>query len=137
MNTNWSKTLLFSLLFLVLGGVIGHMVTYHMMRGCGHHGGCGMSASCGHGGGMHHGEGKASCCAGGGHGHGEGHGHDDDHGVRAIVHQLEEANFQGDTTITIDGGTVNVKRVGDKTEVRVEVRDSTEKKVSVELEGSH
>jgi hypothetical protein len=135
MNTNWSKILLFSLLFLVLGAVIGHMITYHMMRGC-HHGGCGMKESCGHGGGMHHGSGKGSCCAGGSHGHGEGRGHDD-HGVHVIVHQLEEANFQGDTTIAIDGGSVNVKREGDKTEVRVEVRDSTEKTVTMEREEKH
>lgn len=143
MNTNWSKILLFSLLSFALGFVICCLCCRMCggggchRGGCGDHGGCEMSASCGHGGGMHHGGGRGSCCAGVGHGHGEGRGRDDDHGVHAIVHQLEEANFQGDTTIAIDGGTVNVKREGDKTEVRVEVRDSTEKKVTVDQEETH
>ena len=61
-----------------------------------------------------------SCCKGG---HGEGHAHGDA-GVHAVIDGLKASNFQGDTTITIDGGTVNVKRTGDKMEVKVEMSDS-------------
>lgn len=67
-------------------------------------------------------------------GHGEGH---DDHGVHAIVKDLEAANFQGDTTITIPGGSVNVVRTGDKIEVKVNVQDSVKKELSMGVEHSH
>ena len=149
MNTNWSKILLFSLLSFALGFAICCLCC----RGGGgcHQGGCEREMSCSHGGGgscMHGGasacahgsEGKASCCKGGGHGmgHGEGHGEGhDDNGVHALVKDLEAANFQGDTTITIPGGTVNVTRNGDKTEVKVNVQDSVKKEVHMEVEHSH
>lgn len=44
---------------------------------------------------------------------------------------LVARNFQGDTTVAIDGGTVNVKRTGEKMEVKVELRDSVSKTVEV------
>jgi len=143
MNTNWSKILLFSLLSFALGFAICCMCCHHGCGGgsCGH--GAEMGMACEHGGGggcvhgdggscMHGGEGKMSCCKGG---HGEGHG--EDHGVHAIVMSLKDANFQGDTTIAIDGGTVNVHRDGDKMEVKVEMRDSTGKTVTEEVEVTH
>ena len=43
-----------------------------------------------------------------------------------IIDGLKEKNFQGDTTISIDGGTVHVTRTGDKMEVKVEMKDSLE-----------
>lgn len=119
----------------------------HASAGCGHgdakggscckggsggsHGSCkgGHASSCRHVGSEEHSGGK-SCCKGGhgeGHDHGHGeHGHDDgDAQVHAIIDGLKSSNFQGDTTITIDGGTVNVKRAGEQMEVKVEMRDST------------
>jgi len=144
MNTNWSKILLFSLLSFALGVVICCLCCRMCGGGSCHTGGCGKEMSCERGGGgacMHGGEGKEACCKGGhgaghgaGHGEGQGEGHHDD-GVHAIVHELEASNFQGDTTIAIDGGTVNVRRDGDKTEVKVEVRDSTRKSVTVDMHG--
>lgn len=122
MNTNWAKILLFSLLSFALGIVICCLVC-HQCGGHGncHGGGCGKEMSC-HGEGdaaacSHHGGGeKAACCKGGGHGM---HG---DENVHVIVKELEGSNFQGDTTITIDGGTVNVHRMGDSTSVKVEMK---------------
>ncbi|MEO8589223.1 MAG: hypothetical protein ABI432_07645 [Flavobacteriales bacterium] len=147
MNTNWAKILLFSLISFALGFAICCMCCHHGCGGggCERGGGMGMAGgscmhgdggSCMHGGGggcTHGEEGKMSCCKGG-HGHGEGH---DDHGVHAIVMGLKDANFQGDTTIAIDGGTVNVHRDGEKMEVKVEMRDSTGKTVTEEVEVTH
>lgn len=150
MNTNWSKILLFSLLSFALGFLVAHCCARH----CGHHGGCdkdGMEchgkSMCDHGGGccsegghcdkadcdhkmggacchgqmgghqgcMMHGDMKGGCCK-------MGMGEDDK--VHVIIDGLKEKNFQGDTIITIDGGTVNVSRHGDKMEVKVEMRDN-------------
>jgi hypothetical protein len=52
-----------------------------------------------------------------------GMGHGDDP-AKAIVAKLEAANFQGDTTIAVPGGTVKVSRKGTRTEVMVDIRDS-------------
>jgi hypothetical protein len=75
--------------------------------------------------------GKGACCAKGDGMHGEGKGHHEPR-VRAIVKDLENANFQGDTTIAIPGGTVNVVMEGDHTELRVNVQDSLRKEVRME-----
>ena len=45
--------------------------------------------------------------------------------MHTIIDGLKASNFQGDTTITVDGGTVKVKRTGDQMEVKVEMSDST------------
>ncbi|MBL7940169.1 MAG: hypothetical protein JNL43_12475 [Flavobacteriales bacterium] len=142
MNTNWSKILLFSLISFALGFAICRLTCQG--GGC-HRGGCGHEMmSCHDGGGSckrggaatcaHGGEGKASCCKGGGHGMATGH---DANGVHAIVQDLEAANFQGDTTITIEGGTVNIVREGDKLQVKVNIQDSVKKEVSMEVEHGH
>lgn len=137
MNTNWSKILLFSLLSFALGVIICCLCCRMCGGGGCHKGGCGKEMNCERGAGsgacMHGGEGKAACCKGGGHGEGHGVGHHDD-GVRAIVQELEASDFQGDTIIAIGGGTVNVRRDGDRTEVKVEVRDSSRKSVTVDTE---
>lgn len=57
-----------------------------------------------------------------------GHGEDNAH---IIIQGLKAKNFQGDTTIAIDGGTVHVKRTGDQMEVKVEMTDSVKKTVEV------
>jgi hypothetical protein len=131
MNTNWSKILLFSLLSLALGIVIGHMCTYMCMGGSCHHGGHGDMACCKEGGkegcehggmkeGCEHGEGgKGACCMGEGH-----HGEDHEARIHTIVHGLKERNFQGDTTIKEEGCVVTIGMHGDKTEVKVEMSDS-------------
>ena len=92
-------------------------------EGCDH---AAMMGGCEHG--------KKACCKGEGHGrgHGEGHGEGDgDHMGHAgegqahtVIQGLKDSNFQGDTTIAIEGGTVNMKRSGDKMEVKVEMKDS-------------
>ena len=121
MNTNWAKIQLFSLLSFALGVVMCCLVCHHCGGGgCERGGGCGDEKSC-HGGMgecSHHGGGeKAACCKGGGHGMGHG-----DDNVHVIVKELEGSNFQGDTTISIDGGTVIVHRMGDSTTVKVEMK---------------
>ncbi len=132
MNTNWSKILLFTLLGFALGWITCHLAC----RGCHDDGGCeremrchGGMSQCDHGGKCCSGEGSscdktgcdhkmgAACCKGG---HGKGHG---DGNVKVIVADLEKAGFQGDTTIAIEGGTVQVSRAGDSTTVRVEMRE--------------
>lgn len=57
-----------------------------------------------------------------------GHGEDKAH---IIIEDLKAKNFQGDTTITIEGGTVHVKRTGDQMEVKVEMTDSVKRTVEV------
>ena len=106
---------------------------------------CHGKSMCDHGGVCCSGEGKCemaacdhnmggACCKGMGHGMGEGMGHGKGacchpgkggaDRADAIVEQLTAANFQGDTTVAIDGGTVQVSRHGDKVEVKVEMTDS-------------
>ncbi len=138
MNTNWAKILLFSLLGFALGFVICCLTCGRCHQG----GGCekggaqchGGMSQCEHGGSCCSGEGshcdKAGCdhkmgaaCCKGGHGM---HGMKEDGNVQVIVKQLEGSNFQGDTTITIDGGTVNVHRMGDSTTVKVEMHKTEE-----------
>ena len=152
MNTNWAKILLFSLLSFALGFILSCLACRPCMGGygsCGRDGGCHQRMSCcdadgncEHGGtcckaggscakaGCDHAalmeghRGHQSCCAKGGpgrHGHGMHHGDAD---VRALIKDLEASDFQGDTTFTIPGGTVNVVRSGDRLEVDVNVRDS-------------
>lgn len=156
MNTNWAKILLFSLLSFALGFIICCLTCGSCHRGGDCHGGkeasChGGMSMCDHGGSCcsgensrcekegcdhkmgaacckGHQEGKMACCKGG---HGMGHG-DAEPGseagpsVQVIVKELEGANFQGDTTIAIEGGTVSVSRTGDSTMVKVEMREKEE-----------
>lgn len=139
MNTNWSKILLFSMLSFALGFAICCLCCGD---GC-DRGGCDREMNCAHSRASCHGSAsacahdgnKGSCCKGG-HGKGHGAGHDD-HGVHAIVKDLEAANFQGDTTIAIDGGTVNIMRDGEHLKVQVNVQDSVKKEVEVHMEHSH
>lgn len=128
MNNTWVKILVFGLLFGIGGFLIG--------RCCGtcHHG-CAKGESCemgmrgcpeGHGDACMHGKegGMDACCMHGMGMHGEEH-------VHMIIADLEKRNFQGDTTIAIDGGTVNVDRSGDKTTVKVQMQDSVKKDIEV------
>jgi hypothetical protein len=133
MNTNWAKILLFSLLSFALGVILCMLMCGRCGGGmCGGKAGCHKEAACGHGnmgscahsgmGSCGHGaQGMGACCKGGAHGKEGHHGEGPAHG---IVKALEAADFQGDTTIAIDGGTVNVKRSGNRTEVRVMMQDS-------------
>ncbi|MBL7980428.1 MAG: hypothetical protein JNL52_01330 [Flavobacteriales bacterium] len=138
MNTNWAKILLFSLLSFALGVILCMLMCGRCGGGaCGGKSECHKETSCAHGTGYGgrctgdskgtcdgsckgkcgHGSGAACCKGGGGGHHGEGPAH-------GIVKALEAADFQGDTTIAINGGTVNVKRDGNRTEVRVMMQDS-------------
>jgi hypothetical protein len=156
MNNPWLKILVFGLLFGIGGFLIGRCCGH----GCGDKGACEQKMACcnkdgkcehggtccqpgGHcdkpecahsemmGGGEH---GKKSCCKGEGHGGGaschKGHG---DEQAETIIQGLKASNFQGDTTITIEGGTVNVKRTGEKMEVRVEMKDDAHAETTVEV----
>lgn len=156
-NTNWAKILLFSLISFALGVIICCLCCRMCGGGGCHRGGCGGDSEChgksmcDHGGACCSGEGKCekegcdhkmggACCKGGGHGEGRGAhckaghaGHHGDEQAHVIIKGLEAANFQGDTTIAIDGGTVNVKRTGEKMEVKVEMRDSLSIDKTVEV----
>lgn len=145
MNSPWVRLLLIALVCGAIGFFLGRSC-----RGCGGcekgRSSCHAEASCGHGGGhckdkaaCSHGEsggcckGKASCCHSGrgehdGHGMHGGHGEDKAH---IIIQELKTKNFQGDTTISIEGGTVHVKRTGEQMEVKVEMTDSVKKTVEV------
>ena len=157
MNNPWLKILVFGLLFGIGGFLIGRCcggchkggcekegAACHGESMCEHGGGCcsegghcekegcdhKMGGACCKGGG--HGEGKAGCCKGeheGGSCH-MGMGEDN---VHVIIDGLKEKNFQGDTTINIEGGTVHVTRTGDKVEVKVEMSDSMKTSKTVEV----
>ncbi len=153
MNNPWLKILVFGLLFGIGGFLIGRSCGHgcgHKGGGCHKEMSCCKDGACEHGGsccteggkcdkaGCDHtammgGHGKACCMGGhseggsckGGMGPGmcsaRGEGEDK---VHTVIDGLKASNFQVDTTINIEGGTVNVKRTGDKMEVKVEMRDS-------------
>lgn len=121
MNTNWSKILLFSLLFGALGFILGRMCGH--AHGCGHHEGCGpREEACMQGGhceggmhgGMMHGE-KEACCA---------MGDRCEQDIQGMVKGLRASGYQGDTTVHMGCCEVKVGIHGDRTMVEVEKRDS-------------
>ena len=155
MNNPWLKILVFGLLFGIGGFLIGRCCggggchkgggACHGQSMCDHGGAC-----CSEGGGQCDKEGcdhkmGGACCKGDMHAEGKGacckSGQEGDHGhvgmgedkVHVIIDGLKEKNFQGDTTISIDGGTVNIKRTGDKMEVKVEMKDSVTVEKTVEV----
>ncbi len=151
MNNPWLKILVFGLLFGIGGFLIGRCCGNGCSDkgGCNKEMSCCKDGMCKHGGdcckeggkcsmeGCDHAammggcdHGKKACCKGEGHGkgHGEGHGdhmsHAGDEQAETIIQGLKDSNFQGDTTIKIQGGTVHVSRTADKMEVKVEMSDS-------------
>lgn len=159
MNNPWLKILVFGLLFGIGGFLIGRCCGGCQKGGCDKDGAaCHGQSMCEHGGsccsegghcekegcdhkmggacckGGEHGEGKGACCKGGHEG-----GKCDMDGDRAedkvhmIIDGLKEKGFQGDTTIAIDGGTVHVTRTGEKTEVKVEMKDSLRVEKTVDV----
>ncbi len=163
MNNPWLKILVFGLLFGIGGFLIGRCCgggCGHDRGGCHKEMSCCKDGQCEHGGscckeggkcdkaGCDHaammgGHGGKACCMGGhgsmgsckgGKGPGMCSAHDEgDDKVHAVIDGLKASNFQGDTTITIEGGTVNVKRTGDKMEVKVEMRDSVKVEKTVDV----
>lgn len=146
MNSPWVRLLLVALVCGAIGFFLGRSCmgcggcskgrsSCRAEASCGHGGGQGAScckdkAACRQGGGHHEGgccKGKAAC-GHGGHGENGAHGEDKAH---IIIQDLKAKNFQGDTTIAIEGGTVHVKRTGDQMEVKVEMTDSVKKTVEV------
>lgn len=146
MNTNWSKILLFSLLSFALGWLI----CCFTCRGC--HGSscdresaCGKGGMCAHGGGMCEGssckgmmghggkdcckgmmmgEGKGACCKGMGHGSSN---------ADVVIEKIKASDFEGDTTVAIEGGNVKIHKEGDQLKVEVEMKDSTAVEKTVEV----
>jgi len=66
----------------------------------------------------HGGEGMKACCKGMGHTAAEDE-------AQAAVDRIKASSFQGDTTVKITGGHVNIHKQGDKLEVMIELADST------------
>lgn len=133
MNTNWAKILLFSLLSFALGIVLCCLVCHRCHGGgCGDEGSCRRSGSGMHEGSCMHGEmghgGKGACCKGmtekeekGACCKGMGHGSAN---ADAVIEKIKASDFQGDTTVTIEGGTVKIHKDGDQLKVEVEMKDS-------------
>jgi hypothetical protein len=125
MNTNWAKVLLFSLLSFALGFLICCMCCGRCSGGGCQHGGCDVGMHCARGASScGHGHGGKACCKGGMH-HNDAAEHgvlDGNAEVNRIAKDLERSGFIGDTTISIDGGTVRVMRNPDNTKVQVEMR---------------
>ena len=133
MNTNWAKILLFSFLSFVLGIIVCCLVCHHGHgRGCGDEGACGHGGSCMHEGACMHGEmghgekgacckgmmekeEKGSCCKGMGHGSAI---------AEVVIEKIKASDFQGDTTVAIEGGTVKIHKEGDQLKVEVQMTDS-------------
>jgi len=146
MNTNWSKILLFSL----LGFALGWLICCFTCRGC-HGSGCERDGRCEKGGMCAHGEGACDgsrckgmkghggkdCCKGMSAGEGKGacckammgHGNN----VEVVIEKIKASNFQGDTTVAIDGGTVKIHKEGDQLKVEVEMKDSASAEKTVEV----
>ena len=151
MNSNWSKILLFSLLSFALGVIICCLCCRMCGGGgCGDRDRCGRSEACMHGEGMGggckgegregcmHGEDKGGCKHGGMEGKGScckmGHG---DAAAHATIEKIKASDFEGDTTVMVEGGTVKIHKHGDDMKVEVEMTDSMhmeEKTVEVHVE---
>ncbi|MCB9170878.1 MAG: hypothetical protein H6597_08300 [Flavobacteriales bacterium] len=123
MNNKWIQILVFSLLFGAVGYLIGRSCG-HGWRGrdCGSGAACVKGGACPHGGactgmggcdGMHDGKGMMG-------GHRGMMMWQDGGGTEMMIHHLEKAGFEGDTTFTSEGSTVTVSRHGDRMEVKVE-----------------
>ncbi|MBL8001027.1 MAG: hypothetical protein JNL05_03610, partial [Flavobacteriales bacterium] len=89
------------------------------MAECDHAGamaGAGMGGACCKGHGMGHGggHGEKACCKGMGHGAAEAE-------AQAAVDRIKASGFQGDTTVKITGGHVNIGLHGDDVKVMIEL----------------
>lgn len=119
MKENWFAITIFSVIFGILGYLLGCCsVCCNTSNCCAPQACCSQQACCAPGGG-------AACCAGGEkvfiHEHG-GHDH-----VHAIIHELEMEDFTGDTTIVVDGATIHMTKSEDgNVEVKVEMEEGGE-----------
>ncbi|NND78168.1 MAG: hypothetical protein HKN39_08295 [Flavobacteriales bacterium] len=102
MKGEWTKVLVFGIIFLILGFLLGRITGHKGPR-------------------MHkgmHGEnvwiekgGETMMFKGG----------DGEHTV--IIKELSDSSFEGDTTISIDGGEIKIIKNGDEMEVEVEMSE--------------
>lgn len=141
MNNPWLKVLVFSLLFGAVGFLLGRQCGARCGRDRGH---CERAAAChgenacggdakacaslcrgncdGSGGGKCSGDMK-TCCKGMGHGNAEDE-------AQAAVDRIKASGFQGDTTVKITGGHVNIGLHGDEVKVMIELTDSVRKEAT-------
>jgi hypothetical protein len=115
MKENWFAISIFSVIFGILGYLLGMCGSCCAPQNC-----CSSSQQCSSQQACCAPSG-AACCAGG-----ENvfiHKHDGD-AAHAIIHELEMADFVGDTTITIDGMTINMTKSEDgDIDVQVEMEE--------------
>ena len=58
--------------------------------------------------------------------------------AHAIVKKIKASNFEGDTTVAIEGGTIKIHKEGDQMKVQVELSDSTRtEEKTVEVHAHH
>jgi hypothetical protein len=50
-----------------------------------------------------------------------------------VIESIKASDFEGDTTVAIEGGTVKIHKVGDEFKVQVELKDSTTVEKTVEV----
>jgi len=96
MKGEWNRVLVFGIIFLILGFLLGRVT--------GHKGGHGKEMRI-----------KKMIMDD----HGKMSHHDGE--VEVIMETLEGSNFKGDTTIAIDGGEIKIKRSEEDIEVEVEM----------------
>jgi hypothetical protein len=115
MKENWFAILMFSLIFGILGFLLGRTC-------CTCHGGC-------------HGQRSQQCCAEGPSCHAGGenvfikeiHGHGDHDKMEVIIHELEDSDWTGDTTIVLEGMTIKMNKSEDgEIDVQVEMEEGGE-----------
>ena len=109
MKNNWTQILVFGIIFLILGFLLGritgkkpHMEKHRIMMSDGEN----MWVD-------KHGDHMIMM---------EGDGGEE----MIIVRELENSNFQGDTTIAIEGGEIKITKDGDEMNVEVELTEERE-----------
>lgn len=123
MKENWFVILLFSVIFGILGYLLGSQSSSDSCRGYSSKG-CAVFEECSHHGNSGHHEIHVDV----------DHGH---HEIHAIVESLGE-NFVGDTTIVIDGGEIRISKSEDgemtvEVEMEEESDDGGSKKIRKEV----
>ena len=107
MKGEWTRVLVFGIIFLILGFLLGRVT--------GHKGGHGKEVRI-----------QKMMLEDGTMSGSEGE-------VKVIVETLDGSDFKGDTTIVIDGGEINISKNGEEMEVEVEMSDDGSQRIEKKI----
>ncbi len=108
MKGEWTRVLVFGIIFLILGFLLGRVT--------GHKGGHGKEMRI-----------KKMIMDD----HGKMSHHDGE--VEVIIETLEGSDFKGDTSIVIEGGEINISKSGEEIEVEVEMSDDGSQRIEKKI----